>query len=212
MLFRYNIDPIIPDIIRALSRLKARELNTVIFSYLTYDRSDVRMAGLDALEINNDLSLKKAILLLGDNTDSIHEFAKEKIQTSEFQNSKLLVESLGMPSTRIRRGLFQLLEHLDIKEFEILMFAKKNLSKSYTYLAMEENLAHLPEGKMRDLASEHLLQKKDLVLENIIRVLAIHDQTGRMRTAWRGIFSPDTRQRANAIELLNDILDRKTFN
>lgn len=51
-----------------------------------------------------------------------------------------------------------------------------------------------------------------MVLENIIRVLAIHDQSGRMRTAWQGIFSADTRQRANAIELLNDILDRKTFN
>ena len=207
-----DIDPIIPDIIRALSRLEAKELNAVIFTYLTYARPDVRMAALDALEINDDVSLKKAILLLSDNTDAIHDFAKEKIETSEFQNNKLLVESLGMPSTRIRRGLFQLLEHLDIKEFEILMFAKENLKKSYAYLAMDENLAHLPKGKMRDLTSEHLLQKKDLVLENIIRVLAIHDQTGRMRTAWRGIFSTDTRQRANAIELLSDILDRKTFN
>ncbi|MBU3953367.1 MAG: cyclic nucleotide-binding protein, partial [Proteobacteria bacterium] len=207
-----NIDPIIPDIIIALSRLKARQLNTVIFSYLSYNRQDVRTAALDALEINDDVSLKKAILLLGDNTDPIHEFAKEKIKASEFQNHKLLVESLGLPSTRIRRGLFALLETLDIKEFEILMFAKENLNKSYTYLAMEDSLTHLPENQMRDLAREHLLQKKDLILENIIRVLAIHDQTGRMKTAWRGIFSPDTRQRANAIELLNDILDRNTFN
>ncbi len=207
-----NIDPIIPDIIRALSRLEARELNSVIFVYLSYDRPDVRTAALDALEINDDVSLKKAVLLLGDNTDPIHEFAKEKIRTAEFQNNKLLVESLGMPSTRIRRGLFELLETLDIKEFEILMFAKENLKKGYTYLAMEENLTHLPQGRMRNLTKEHLLQKKDVVLENIIRVLAIHDQTGRMKTAWRGIFSPDTRQRANAIELLSDILDRKTFN
>lgn len=65
-----------------------------------------------------------------------------------------------MPSTRIRRGLFELLETLDIKEFEILMFAKESLNKSYTYLAMEENLAHLSKGKMRDLTIEHLLQKK----------------------------------------------------
>jgi len=207
-----NIDPIIPDVIRALSRLRARELNAVIFAYLSYGRQDVRMAALDALEIDDDFSLKKAILLVGDNVDSIHEFAKEKIRTAGYQNHNLLVESLGMPSTRLRRGLFDLLETLDIKEFEILMFAKKNLKKSYTYLAMEENLALLPRGKMRDLAMEHLLQKKDLILENIIRVLAIHDQTGRMKTAWRGIFSPDTRQRANAIELLSDILDRKTFN
>lgn len=207
-----KIDPIIPDIIRALSRLRARELNAVIFAYLAYDRPDVRTAALDALEINDDFSLKKAILLLGDNTDPIHEFAKEKIRTAAFQNNKLLVESLGMPSTRIRRGVFELLETLDIKEFEILMFAKKSLNKSYTYLAMEENLTHLSKSKIRDLTIEHLLQKKDVVLENIIRVLAIHDQTGRMKTAWRGIFSPDTRQRANAIELLSDILDRKTFN
>jgi len=33
--------------------------------------------------------------------------------------------------------LFELLETLDIKEFEILMFVKKSLTKSYTYLAME---------------------------------------------------------------------------
>ncbi|MCP4722763.1 MAG: cyclic nucleotide-binding domain-containing protein [Desulfobacteraceae bacterium] len=207
-----DIDPIIPDIIRALSRLGARELNAVIFAYLSYERQDVRMAALDALEINDDFSLKKAILLLGDKIDPIHEFAKEKIRTANYQNHKLLVEFLGMPGTRIRRGLFELLETLDIKEFGILMFAKENLNKSYTYLAMEENLRQLPKGKMRDLTIEHLLQKKDVVLENIIRVLAIHDQTGRMKTAWRGIFSPDTRQRANAIELLSDILDRKTFN
>ncbi|HCY88366.1 MAG TPA: cyclic nucleotide-binding protein, partial [Desulfobacteraceae bacterium] len=41
---------------------------------------------------------------------------------------------------------------------------------------------------------------------------AIHDKSGKMKTAWRGIFSPDTRQRANAIELLSDVLDRKAFN
>jgi HEAT repeat protein len=207
-----NIDPIIPDIIKALSRLNARELNAVIFDYLAHERADVRTAALDALEINDDVSLKKAVLLLGDNMDAIHEFAKQKIRTAQFQNNNLLVESLGVPSTRIRRGLFELLETLDIKEFEILMFVKKNLNKCYTCLAMEENLTHLPRGRMHDLTSEHLLQKKDVVLENIIRVLAIHDQTGRMKTAWRGIFSPDTRQRANAIELLSDILDRKTFN
>ncbi len=206
-----NIDPLIPDIIIALSRLRARELNAVIFSYLSYDKQEIRTAALDALEINDDFSLKKAILLLGD-SDTIHEFAREKIRQAAYQNPKILVESLGLPSTRIRRGVFELLETLDIREFEVLMFAKENLNKSYAYLAMSENLNQLPPGKMKALTIEHLVQKKELVLENIIRVLAIHDRTGRMKTAWRGIFSPDTRQRANSIELLNDVLDRKTFN
>jgi len=207
-----KIDPIIPDIIIALSRLKARELNTVIFSYLSYNIKAVRMAALDALTIKNDASLKKAALMLGDISEEIHEFAKEKIRTAGYRNNTLLVEALGLPGSRIRRGLFELLEHLDIKEFDILMFAKEQILRSYSCLAMAENLKQLPHTPGRSLSMEHLNQKKELVLENIIRVLAIHDKTGRMKTAWRGIFSPDTRQRANAIELLSDILDRKTFN
>jgi HEAT repeat protein len=204
-----EIDQIIPDIIIALSRLRARELNDVIHAYLFYEQEDVRMAAFDALEINDDFSLNKAVLLLGDRSNAIHEFAKEKIKDSEFQNNRLLIESLGVPNTRIRRGLFKLLETLDIKDFDVFMFAKKSLDKCYSYLAMSENLDNLPASQMRNLVKEHMIQKKELELENIVRVLAIHDQTGRMKTTWRGIFSPNTKQRANAIELLSDIMDKK---
>ena len=207
-----EIDPIIPDIIIALSRLGARELNGVIYSYLSYESEDIRLAALDALEITDDFSLKKVVLLLGDYSYEIHELAKEKIKKSEYQNNKLLIESLGLPGTRIRKGLFELLEILEIKEFDIFMFARENLNKCYSYLAMSENLKEWPESPMKDLTMEHMVQQKELGLENIIRVLAINDQTGRMKTAWRGIFSPDTKQRANAIELLSDIMDRKLFN
>ena len=207
-----GIDPVIPDIIIALSRLQADEINAMAQNYLSHDRTDVRRAALDALSIVDDDTLLKTIHLMGDPSDEIHEFAKEKIRTADHQNPRLLVESLGLPSTRIRKGLFNLLDTLDIKEFDVLIFAKKNLEKSYECLAMAASLENLPQGPMRDLAISHLVERKERILENIIRVLAIHDQTGRMRTAWQGIFSADKRQRANAIELLNDILDRKTFN
>ncbi len=209
---RQDIDQIIPDIIIALSRLKARELNPVIYSFFSHDHEQVRMAALDALDINDDFSLKKAILLLADNSDAIYEFAIEKIKNSEYSNNKILVESLGIPGARIRKGIFKLLETLDIKELDVFMFAKKNLDKCYAYLAMSQNLEKQVQGEMRDLAIEHLIHQKELLLENIIRVLAIRDQTGRMKTAWRGIFSPDKSQKANAIELLNDIMDRQLFN
>ncbi len=212
ILSRQDIDQIIPDIIIALSRLRARELNTVIYSYFSHDHEKVRMAALDALDINDDFSLKKAISQLADNSDGIHKFAIKKIKNSKYHNNKILVESLGIPGTRIRRGLFELLETLDIKGLDVFMFAKKNIDKCYAYLAMSQNLEKQPQGKMRDLAIEHLINQKELVLENIIRVLAIRDQTDRMKTAWKGVFSPDTSQRANAIELLNDIMDRKLFN
>ena len=204
--------PLIPDIIIALSRLKAQTLNKEIFPYLSHEKQEVRSAALNALEINDAFSMKKAVVLLGDIDETIHEFAKEKIRQAPHQDHKALVESLGLPSKKIRRGLFELLETLDIKEFEVLMFAKENLNKCYAYLAMGENLRQLPQGRMKDLVIEHLFQQKERVLENIIRVLAIHDGTGRMKTAWTGIFSNDTRQKANSIELLSDILDRNTFN
>ena len=207
-----EIDPIIPDIIIALSRLRARELNGVIYSYISYGSEDIRLAALDALEITDDFSLKKVVLLLGHHSYDIHELAKEKIKKSEYQNNKLLIESLGLPGTRIRKGLFELLEILEIKEFDIFMFARENLNKCYSYLAMSENLKKWPESPMKNLTMEHMVQQKELGLENIIRVLAINDQTGRMKAAWRGIFSSDTKQRANSIELLSDIMDRKLFN
>ncbi len=205
-------EPLIPDIIRALTRLGARELNSVIFSYLTHKRKAVQMAALDALEINDDTALKKAVLLMGSPSDSLHEFAKEKIKSAEYQNHSLLVESLGLPSTRTRKGLFALLESLDIKDLEILFFVKESLGRSYGFLAMSQALSELPPTPMIQLSMAHLEEKKEVVLENVIRVLAIRDTTGRMRAAWQGIFSPDTRQKANAIELLSDVLDRKAFN
>ncbi len=211
MLKEPDTDPVIPDIIRALSRLETRAGHAVAVSFLHHEKKAVRMAALDALDIADDTALKKAVLLLGDPSDDIHDFALEKIKTADHQNNLLLVESLALPSTRVRRGLFKLLETLDIKEFDVLLFAKKNLSKAYEYLAMAQSLENLPQGGMQDLAMEHLVGKKEMVLENILKVLAIHDQTKRMKSAWQGIFSSDSRQRANAIELLNNVLDNKTF-
>jgi ATP/ADP translocase/HEAT repeat protein len=212
MLQEADTDPVIPDIIRALSRLETRAGHAVAVSFLHHEQKDVRMAALDALSIADETALKQAILLLGDPSDAIHEFALEKIKTAAYQDNSLLVESLGLPSTRIRRGLFTLLETLDIKEFDVLIFAQKNLTRTYDCLAMAKSIENLPQGEMRDLAITHLLEKKEMILENILRVLAIHDKAGRVKSAWQGIFSSDTRQRANAIELLGDVLDKKTFN
>jgi ATP/ADP translocase len=212
MLDAPDMDPVIPDIIIALSRLNADQTHAVAVKFLDHPDKAVRMAALDALSVSDDDTLQKVILLLADPSEAIHEFAKEKIQTASYQNHRMLVASLGLPSTRIRRGLFELLDTLDIKEFDVLMSAQKNLEKSYACLAMAASLENLPQGPMQNLARTHLTEKKDLILENIIRVLAIHDRTGRMKTAWQGIFSPDVRQRSNAIELLNNVLDRKTFN
>jgi len=203
--------PVIPDIIRALSRLDRGAGHSAALSCLDHQDGKVRMAAMDALSITDADSLQKAVRMLGDPSDAIHDLAVEKIRNADYQNHPVLVESLGLPSTRVRRGLFKLLETLDIKEFDVLMFARNNLSRAYEYLAAARSLESLPRSGVRGLAMAHLKEKKEMILENILKVLAIHDQSKAMKSAWQGIFSSDTRQRANAIELLNDVLDKKTF-
>ncbi len=210
MLSEKDIDPIIPDIIIALSRLEAPQLNLVIFSFLSHKNKPVRLAALDALKIDNDITLKKTIFMLGDSSEEISQFARDKIRQADYRNGKLLLESLALPGARRRKGLFALLEHLEIKEFNIMVFSRSQTIKCYTCLAMVENLNQLPPTPANQLAADHLLEKKDKIIENTLRVLAIHDKTGRMKTAWQGFFSSNLHQRANAIELLNDMLDRKS--
>ncbi len=51
---------------------------------------------------------------------------RKRYGIATFQNNKFLVESLGVAQQeKFEGGLFELLETLDIKEFEILMFVKK---------------------------------------------------------------------------------------
>jgi HEAT repeat protein len=205
-------ESVIPDVIIALSRLKAQDLNDKLIPFLFSGSEKIRHAAADAIEINDETVLSKTVLLLGDSSKTIRELVKDKIKESKYENNKLLVKSLALPSTRIRKELFELLETLDIKEIDVFLFAKEQLDNCYNYLSMSQNLENRPESKLRNLVMEHLIEKKELGLENIIRVLSINDQTGRMKTAWLGIFSLDTRQRANSIELLSDILDKKLFN
>ncbi|WP_321491732.1 Npt1/Npt2 family nucleotide transporter [uncultured Desulfobacter sp.] len=207
-----DIQTLVPDIIIAMSRLNVPRLNEVALNYLSHEDENIRLAALDALNINNDLTLKKAILMLGDVQEQISTLAREKINKAEYKNEKLLVQSLGLPGSKIRNGLFDLLEHLEVSKLDYMIFGRSQIAKCYACLAMAQNFSQLAPTPANNLAQTHLLEKKERILENTMRVLAIHDKTGQMKTAWQGFFSSDTRQRANAVELLNAMLDRKSFN
>ena len=207
-----DIGPVIPDIIIALSRLNAPRLNELAPAYLSHDNAAVRFAALDALDINNDLTLKSAIPLLGDTVEQISALAAEKIKNAAYKNEKRLVQSLALAGSKTRKGLFDLLEHLEVSELDYMIFARNQIARCYACLAMAQNFGNLAPTPANHLAKVHLLEKKDRIIENTMRVLAIHDKTGQMKTAWQGFFCSDTRQRANAVELLNAMLDRKSFN
>jgi HEAT repeat protein len=202
---------LIADLLVSLSRIGTEDVNDILFPYLTNEDKKIRKAAITALDINSETAFRHGLQRLGDSDESIRDLAGRRIRAADYQNNRIVVESLAIPDSRLRKGLFELLEHLDIKDGDVYHFAGKGLESCYHYLAMGLNVASLPSTPVRELAKTHLLQKKELVLENVIRVLVIHDETGRMKTAWKGIFSSDKKHNANAIELLGDLLDRRLF-
>ena len=199
---------VLPFVFKSLHLLGASDLDTLILPYLSHPLEFVRLAALEALEINNDETLKKTISLMGDSSEQVHQLAKDKIDAAPYENGQLLVESLNIPHRRVREGIFTLLESLNIKDLDTFRFARSQIECSYLYLAKSESLHNFPDGPKRDLLRDHLNQKNLLQMENTLRVLAAQDQSGQMRIIFRGILSTDARQRANSLEALDNLLDQ----
>ncbi|MCP4668600.1 MAG: cyclic nucleotide-binding domain-containing protein [Deltaproteobacteria bacterium] len=195
---------IVPFVLRALKGLGAPEINPLALSYLSYPVGKIQEAALETLEIEEDSDLARVIALMGDPSEGIHDLAKRKVQDASYQNGRLLIESLTIPRRKVREGLFELLESLDIKDVDVFRFASSEIEKGYACLSEAEALRLLPESRERDLLIDHLEEQKSVQVENVLRVLAAQDRSGRMRTIWRGVSSSDPRQRANSLEALED--------
>jgi len=161
--------------------------------------------------VSGDESLKTVIPLLGDADEAVRELAKEKIRDAPYTSGYVLIEALGRPGRHLRENVFELLEALDIKGVDLYRFTDDSLRACYGCMARAEALEGLPDTRIRGLLYDHLMEKKDRILEDVIRVMAIHSGDSRMYTARRGLFSKDGRVRGNSIELLGDILDRSLF-
>ncbi len=207
---------LICEIIIALKRLKAENLQAIALTYLFYPEQQVRSAALKSFKIVDDQALKTVLPLLDDLSENIRRLARTKIESALLANDRLsgqvMVNCLETPSSRMRKELFILLENLDIKGFDAVLFAKTQLFKAWEYLSMAKAVTALPKNQFQQLCERHLIEQQERTLESTFRVLAIHDRTGRMRTVYKGLYSNDTRQRSNAVELLGSILDTRTFN
>ena len=192
----------------SLHRLKARELNAVILPFLSHASPSVRTSALAVMTVSDDESLGKAIRLIGDPDDEVRALAVRKIENGPHFNDRLLIESLSIPRRRIREGIFDLLASMNIKDLEVYRFARSRIETAYGIVAEEVAIRRYPENERRNLLLEHLGNEKRLRLENVLRVLAAQDRSGQMRIVWRGLFSTDSRQRANSQEALDDLTDK----
>jgi hypothetical protein len=211
MLVIQENEPIVPDLLNALYALKEAKLNDLAHPYLSNQTRRVRLAALSVIEIDNDELLKTVILMVGDSSEDIFQMSQTKIETAPYLNIQLLVESLTIPNSRIRKGIFNLLGSLDIKDLDLLRFARNQIKDSYQYLSDALSLETFPENDSRNLLVDHLNQKKLQRIENILRVLALQDTSGEMKIIYRGIFSSDSRKRANAMEALENMMDKRLF-
>ena len=211
MLLTQENEPIVPDLLNSLYALKEAKLNDLAHPYLSNQTRRVRLAALSVLEIDNDELLRKVILMMGDSSGDIFQMAPKKIEKAPYQNTQLIVESLTIPNSRIRKGIFNLLESLNIKDLDVFRFARNQIKDSYQYLSDALSLETFPENDSRNLLVDHLNQKKLQRIENILHVLALQDTSGEMKIIYRGIFSSDSRKRANAMEALENMMDKQLY-
>jgi len=194
-------------VLEAIRRLAPADINALVEPFLGHQEENVRMAALRAYVIADDAASRRAIRLLDDPSDLIHEYAAEKLQEAPYQSVELFLEFLTAPSRRVREGLFRVLETLDIKDLDVIRFARSQLQEAYTCLVVKDALLQQPESEQGRMLADHLEQKKDLLVENIIRLLAAQDTSGQMRLIWRGISSTNKTQRSNSIEALDSRID-----
>jgi hypothetical protein len=192
--------------LESLHLLGVEGLNEIASPYLKHASERVRRAALKAVAVTDDEALRSVIPLMGDGSESLRNRALAKLQEAPHQSGELLIEALGIPNRKLREGIFSLLESLQIKDVDVLRFARSYLESAYVTVAEVEALSRLEETPERKLLAEHLLQRKRERVETVLRVLAAQDPAGRVRLIHRGVFSADARQRANALEALEDTL------
>jgi hypothetical protein len=199
---------ILTAVLQAMKQIHPPDLNQLAVRYLRHVSPDVRHAALDAFEITEKAALRQVIPMLADASETVSRLAKAQIVNAPYQDGKQLIKSLSSPRRKIREEIFRILEDLDIKGLDVVRFVKGQAEGAYKYLIEAQAVGSLEESPVRRLLEDHLKQQGQLQVENIIRVLAVQDDSGKMRLVSRGLLSADARRRANSLEALGDILDK----
>jgi hypothetical protein len=200
---------LLPDTLTALHQCARNPIQQVVQPFLAHEAPSVRTAALGAYDITDKPSLEQIISLLGDPVLDIRQMAVDQIASADFQDGKTLIKHLNTANRHERENLFTLIDRLQIKAIDAYRFARSQLEGAYKYLAEATAVGKLPAGDCQDLLVRHLSQQKEVLVQNVLRVLAAQDRTGRLRIICWGLMSADRRQRANSSEALDDLIDHR---
>lgn len=193
----------------SLHGLDLHDLNDVVTPFLEHPDKGVRLAAISAYHVNDKAGLDTAIMQLADEDPQIREMAENRIFRAGYVDGKALIKAMDHPNRHLRESIIQLLDKLQIKDLDLYRFASDQLEGAYKYLNESSGIALLPENAARNLLLAHLQEQCDAIVQRVLRVLAIQDQSGRLQVIRRGLVSRDHRQNANSQEALDDLLDPK---
>ncbi len=199
---------VIAEILTAFRRLQAPELNQVLQPFLRHSSETVRLNAVEAFEIKDDASLHVLLLLLGNTSDKVVRKIRDKIKNAPYHNSQLLVEMLAIPKRRIREGIFQLIETMNVKDIDSVQYTHRQIRLCYTHIAETLAVSGFPDSTYKNLLIQHLNEQRMLRVNIILRVLSILDPSGRMKLIYRGLNSSDRHRRGNSVEALENLLDK----
>jgi MFS family permease len=197
--------------LNSLDAMKAKNLNSLLALHLTDEDPEIRYAVLTLFTIEDEKTLKKAVLLLGDKSDTVADLAREKIRNAPYENSLRLVKSLSLPQKKIRESLIDLLSDMSIKGRDVYRFVQLQALSCYQLVGQAVGVGKFSGGAVQQLLVVHLKERVWFTLQTTLRVLAAQDDSGRMDKTVKGLFSSDGRRRANSLEALEDLLDKRLF-
>ncbi|MGD8367079.1 MAG: Npt1/Npt2 family nucleotide transporter [Desulfobacterales bacterium] len=197
------------EVIESLRQAGRLEDSAALIPFLSHEEEAVREAALRAVAVSDDAVLAKVIDLLADNSRRIRRMAREKIESAPHHNTDMLIEGLNSPRRQVREQIYEILDSLNIRDLDAFRFVQGRARQAYRYLAAAEGLRRFEDCKARNLIIDHFTQKRETAVENALRVLAAQDETEQITLILRGIFSADIARRANAIEALEDRLDKR---
>jgi hypothetical protein len=163
----------------------------------------VREAAISVLfERQAQAPLELWIRLLGDEIPWVRSIASRTIRQRGEDVVRSLIPALASASRDVRDEIIEILEEMHAPPVELSRFIIQEMEKAYRNLAYIQPFQKIDHGLAIPLLRSHLMEKNDVILENILRVLALIEFGDRMDIIIRAIQTRDRRDIDKAIEVL----------